>query len=100
MDFTTIIATHAIAFSVLAGLALPVVTARLILAFDRRPARLVLPSRATALRQAQPRSPGSRRLPTLAVQFVGPPRLRASRSHATPGLAARWKGAHRLAVGA
>jgi hypothetical protein len=101
MELLTLIATHAIAFALLAGLALPVLAARLILAFETRPARLVLPSAvAAASRQAAlPRKLRFRRLPTLALQYASP-RARAGRSRTAPGLAARWKGAHRLAVSA
>jgi hypothetical protein len=100
MELPTFIAAHAIAFALLAGLALPVLAARLILAFETRPDRMVLPSRAAAApRQAAlPRRLRFRRLPTLAVQFAAAPRLRPAKSRAAPGLASRWKGAHRVAV--
>jgi hypothetical protein len=101
MEIPTAIAAHAIAFSVLAGLALPVLAARLILAFDKRAPRLVLPSAAATPRPAIVlRRQRLRRLPALAVQYSSAPRMRLAQQHAAPGLASRWKGAHRLAVGA
>lgn len=102
MEILTSIAAHAIAVSVLAGLALPVLAVRLILAFDKRAPRLVLPS-AVVMEPRKPmraRSLRLRRLPALAVQYSTAPRMRADGRQTAPGLAARWKDAHRLAVNA
>jgi hypothetical protein len=102
MEILNAIAAHAIAFSVLAGLALPVLAARLILAFGKRPTRLVLPSAVAAAPRKPLRSRNLRlrRLPALAVQYSAVPRQRLAQRLAAPGLASRWKGAHRLAVSA
>ena len=100
MEILTAIAAHAIAVSVLAGLALPVLAARLILAFDKRAPRLVLPSAVVAAPRhpMQARRLRLRKLPALAVQYSAAPRMRMAQHRGAPGLAARWKGAHRLAI--
>jgi hypothetical protein len=100
MELLTDIAEHALAASVLAGLALPVLAARLILAFDtRRPRLFPRPSAvATPGEAVQPRRLRLRRLPALAVPRATALRARPVQSGTAPGLAPRWKGAHRLAI--
>jgi hypothetical protein len=102
MEFMTIIAEHALAVSVLAGLALPVLAARLILAFERRKPRLFLASAAVAAaREPVPaHNLRLRRLPALAAQYSAAQRVRPAKPRVAPGLASRWKGAHRLAISA
>ena len=100
MELLTDIAEHAIAASVLAGLVLPVLAARLILAFDTRRPRLFPRPLAVAMpgEAAQPRRLRLRSLPAPAVPRAAALRMRPVQSGTAPGLAPRWKGAHRLAI--
>jgi hypothetical protein len=101
MELLTDIAEHALAASVLAGLALPVLAARLILAFDTRRPRLFPhpPAIAAPVEAVQPRRLRLRSLPAPAVPRAAALGARPAQSGTAPGLAPRWKGAHRLAIG-
>ena len=103
MEALTIIAAHAIAFTVLAGLVLPLLAARLLLALDEHQSRLALPSmlKATPRQAVLPRRLRFGRLQTLAEQYGATPHAGSGQAtRVAPGLASRWKGAHRLAISA